>query len=327
MIRPILNKLDFDMHNVSDKSPSKGRGMIDLRKMEQFVAVAEEEHFHRAAHRLGMSQPPLTVAIRRLEEDLDVILIERGGNRIMGLTAAGHAFLREARETLRQAHYAIRMAQETAAGLTGLVRLGYVGSALYGRLPDTVRAFRHARPDVRLDLREATTAAQITGLLNGTLDGAIVIPPLADADGIELHGFDHDRLCMALPIDHPLTRHDRLSPADLADEAFVLWPMIEGRGFHLQVIRLCAVAGFVPQITQEAHGMHAVLSLVAVGAGVSIVPESMASFRPDRIAYRTIAKPEAAFELSLAVREPTPATKAFVKIATQPTGRLRIDTA
>lgn len=315
------------MYNVSDKPLSSGRGMIDLRKMEQFVAVAEEQHFHRAAHRLGMSQPPLTVAIRRLEEDLGVVLIERGGNRIIGLTAAGHAFLREARETLRQAHYAIRMAQETAVGLTGLVRLGYVGSALYGRLPDTVRAFRHARPDVRLDLREATTANQIAGLLNGTLDAAIVIPPLADAEGIELHGFDQDRLCMALPTDHPLSRQDRLTLTDLADEAFVLWPMIEGRGFHLQVIRLCAAAGFISQITQEAHGMHAVLSLVAIGAGVAIVPESMANFRPDSIAYRKIAKPEAAFELSLAVFEPTPATKAFVKIATQPSGSSNIDAA
>ncbi|WP_295813518.1 LysR family transcriptional regulator [uncultured Nitratireductor sp.] len=290
--------------------------MIDLRKMEQFVAVAEEGHFHRAAHRLGMSQPPLTVAIRRLEEDLGVVLIERGGNRISGLTDAGQAFLREARETLRQAHYSIHMARETAAGRTGLVRLSYVGSALYGRLPDAIRAFRQARPDVRLELREATTASQIVGLQDGTLDAAVVIPPLADAAGIELHGFDHDRLCMALPVDHPLASQTGLTLADLADEAFVLWPMIEGRGFYLQAIRLCANASFTPHVAQEAHGMHAVLSLVAVGAGVSIVPESMASFRPDRIAYRQIEEVEGAFELCLAVQMPNPATKAFVEIAT-----------
>ncbi|RDD69888.1 LysR family transcriptional regulator [Paracoccus versutus] len=289
--------------------------MIDLRKMEQFVAVAEEGHFHRAAHRLRMSQPPLTVAIRRLEEDLGVALIERGGNRINGLTDAGRAFLREARETLRQAHYAIHMARETAAGRTGLVRLGYVGSALYGQLPDAIRTFRQARPDVGLELREATTASQIAGLRNGTLDVAVVIPPLADADGIELHGFDQDRLCMALPVDHPLAKKAGLTVGDLAEEPFVLWPMIEGRGFHLQVIRFCTEAGFAPQIAQEAHGMHAVLSLVAVGAGVSIVPESMASFRVDRIVYRQIEGAEAAFDLCLAVIGQNPATEAFVEIA------------
>ncbi|WP_095448688.1 LysR family transcriptional regulator [Ochrobactrum quorumnocens] len=290
--------------------------MIDLRKMEQFVAVAEEGHFHRAAHRLGMSQPPLTVAIKRLEEDLGVVLIQRGGNRTMGLTPAGYAFLREARETLRQAHYSICIAQETAAGFNGLLRLGYVGSALYGRLPDTVREFRDTRPDVRLELHEATTATQIARLLNGTLDAAVIIPPIADGEGIELHGFDNDRLCMALPLDHPLSEKEKLTLAELADINFVLWPIIEGRGFHLRVIRLCADAGFVPQIIQEAHGMHAVLSLVSVGAGVSIVPESMSSFRPDRIAYRSITEPQADFELSLAVCEPTPATTAFVNLAT-----------
>lgn len=291
------------------------RGMIDLRKMEQFVAVAEEENFHRAAHRLGMSQPPLTVAIQRLEADLGVALIERGGNRITGLTDAGRAFLREARETLRQAHHSILMARETAAGRTGLVRLGYVGSALYGRLPDAIRAFRLARPKVRLELREATTSSQITGLSNGTLDAAVVIPPLADAGSIVLHSFDRDRLCMALPADHVLAGKVGLTVADLAVEPFILWPMIEGRGFHLQVIRLCSAAGFVPQIAQEAHGMHAVLSLVAVGAGVSIVPQSMASFRPDRIAYREIKGAEATFDLRLMVNAQNPAAKAFASIA------------
>ena len=120
---------------------------------------------------------------------------------------------------------------------------------------------------------------------------------------------------MALPIDHPLSRHGALTLAALADEAFIIWPMVEGRSFHLQTIRLCARVGFVPRVTQEAHGMHAILSLVGVGAGVSIVPQSMASFRPDRIAYHSIKGPEAAFELALAVSEPTPADNAFVDLA------------
>ena len=291
------------------------RGMIGLRKMEQFVAVAEEAHFHRAAQRLGMSQPPLTVAIRRLEDDLGVALIERGGNRITGLTDAGRAFLREARETLRQAHHSIHVARETAAGRTGLVRLGYVGSALYGRLPDAIRAFRLARPNVRLELHEATTASQISGLRDGSLDAAVVIPPLADAGDIVLHSFDQDRLCMALPADHVLAGKKTLTVADLAGEPFILWPMIEGRGFHLQVIRLCTAAGFAPHIAQEAHGMHAVLSLVAVGAGVSIVPHSMASFRSDRIAYRAIKGAEAAFDLCLAVNDQNAAAKGLVSFA------------
>lgn len=302
------------MTNVSTAPPAIGRGMIDLRKMEQFVAVAEERHFHRAANRLGMSQPPLTVAIRKLEEDLGVELLDRGQNRVLGLTEAGLTFLREARETLRQADHAITTARETAAGRTGLIRLGYVGSALYGRLPETIRAFRMARPDVRLELREATTASQIAGLRDGSLDAGIVIPPIPQTAGIELRDFDRDKLCIALSSDHHLVDKEDLCLPDIADEDFVLWPMVEGRGFHLQVIRLCAEAGFVPRVTQEAHGMHAVLSLVAVGAGVAVVPESMRPFRPDQITYRSIAAAGADFPLCLAVLEPSPAVAAFAEI-------------
>lgn len=282
--------------------------------MEQFVAVAEELHFHRAAARLNMSQPPLTSAIRRLEKDLGVTLIERG-NRVLGLTPAGQNFLIEAREVLRQMNYAIAVARDTAAGRVGVVKLGYVGSALYGRLPDIIRSFRATHPEVRLELREMTTAAQVKALREEDIDVGVLISPLTSAKDIQLSAFDRDRLCLALPKEHLLRKKQNLSLADLAEEPFILWPMVEGRGFHLQVIRLCADAGFVPKIVQEAHGIHAVLSLVAVGAGVSVVPESMSSFRSDRIGYHSLRGTEASFALHLAFYEPSPTTKAFISSA------------
>ena len=280
------------------------------------MAVAEELHFHRAAERLTMSQPPLTVAIRRLEEELGVALIERG-NRVLGLTAAGERFLIEAREALRQTERAIAAARDTAAGLTGLLRLNYVGSALYSRLPETIRAFRKERPDVRLELREATTAAQVAAIREGALDIGVGIPPLSDANDIEVRDFDRDRLCIAMPSNHALVSVANLSVGQFADEPFILWPMIEGRGFHLQVIRLCADAGFVPDVVQEAHGMHAVLSLVAVGAGVSIVPESMRGFQSESIAYRPLHGSETEFELCLMTRDPSPSATAFIESTTK----------
>lgn len=154
------------------------RARITLRRMEQFIAVAEELHFHRAAERLNMSQPPLTSAIQKLEEDLGVTLIERG-NRVLGLTLAGETFVSEARETLRQAEKAIISTVDVAEGRTGVLRLGYVGSALYGRLPDVIRKFRASHPKVRLELREATTTAQITALRDGMLDIGTLIPLLS----------------------------------------------------------------------------------------------------------------------------------------------------
>jgi len=273
--------------------------MPDLRQLRQFVAVAEELHFHRAAARLNMSQPPLTIAIRKLEEEIGVELITRG-NRTLGLTAAGTVFLDEARITLQQADRAVTAARDTAAGQIGLVRIGYVGSALYGRLPDAIQAFRGAQPNVRLELIEATSARQVTLLRDGSIDVGVLIPPIADAADLSFVDFDEDRLAIALPRVHALA--DAPSLAQLADQDFVLWPQREGRGFHLRVIQLCAAAGFVPRVVQEAHGMHAVLSLVAVEAGLSIVPHSMNGFRGDRIVYHPIPGETARFDLSLCHR-------------------------
>lgn len=290
---------------------TESRARITLRRMEQFIAVAEELHFHRAAERLNMSQPPLTSAIQKLEEDLGVTLIERG-NRVLGLTPAGEKFVSEASKTLRQAEKTIVSTVDVAEGRTGLLRLGYVGSALYGRLPDIIREFRASHPKVRLELREATTVAQIAALRDGTLDIGVLIPPLEKADDIEQVNFDSDRLCIAIPKDHPFSKRSDLTLADLAGESFILWPMPEGRSFHLQVIRLCAKAGFVPMITQEAHGMHAVLSLVSVGGGVSVVPQSMSGFRGDRISYHPLSGAEIEFDLVIGYRHLSPSAHAFV---------------
>jgi len=290
---------------------TESRARITLRRMEQFIAVAEELHFHRAAERLNMSQPPLTSAIQKLEEDLGVTLIERG-NRVLGLTLAGETFVSEARETLRQAEKAIISTIDVAEGRTGVLRLGYVGSALYGRLPDVIRKFRTSHPKVRLELREATTTAQVTALRDGMSDIGILIPPLEQAEDVEQALFDRDRLCMAIPKDHPLSKRSELTLADLANEPFILWPMVEGRSFHLQVIRLCAKAGFVPTITQEAHGMHAVLSLVSVGGGVSVIPQSMSGFRGDQISYHPLSGSETEFDLVIGYRQLSPSARAFV---------------
>lgn len=285
---------------------------IDLRLLRQFVAVAEELHFRRAAARLSMSQPPLTAAIRRLEAEIGATLIERG-QKTVRLTAAGAVLLNEARRLLANADEALAATRDAAAGRSGRVRLGYVGSAMYGRLPGAVRTFRRAHPGVRIELREMTTAAQLTALRAGGLDLAIVIPPLPDEGGLITMPFDTDRLAIALPASHRLVRAEGVLVGDLADEPFVFWPRDQGRGFHDRVTQLCATAGFAPAVIQEAHGLHAVLSLVAVEAGVAIVPAGMASIRPDEIAYCPIGDEEAAFALVLcrSEGEPGPATAAL----------------
>ncbi|MFC4257296.1 LysR substrate-binding domain-containing protein [Croceibacterium xixiisoli] len=271
---------------------------LDLRLLRQFVAVAEELHFTRAAQRLAMAQPSLTAAVQRLEQDVGAVLVERG-RKTMRLTPAGAVLLDQSRQLLKAADDALALTRDAAAGRHGQVRLGYVGSAMYGRLPGQLRAFRRAFPDVRIDLQEMTTIAQVAALRSGALDLAIVIPPLADTAALHTLPFDEDRLSLALPMGHRLARAAKVTVADLADEPFLSWPRAQGPGFHDQVMQLCRQAGFAPQVEQEAHGMHAVLSLVAAAAGVAIVPASMAQVRAAEIAYHPITDDAARFELLL----------------------------
>ncbi|KIP86499.1 LysR substrate-binding domain-containing protein [Stenotrophomonas sp. CFBP8980] len=290
--------------------------MIDLRLLRQFVAVAEEQHFHRAAARLHMSQPPLTAAIRRLEEQVGALLVMRG-HRTVGLTAAGQVLLVEARRTLQQAENALDATREAAAGRSGRVRVAYVGSALYGRLPQVIRAFRRSHPQVRLELREATSRQQQHMLANGDVDVGVLIPPIPTSPAMQLQDFDVDALAIALPHAHPLASIVSLRMEDLATEEFVSWPAVEGEGFHSHVKRQCVSAGFMPKVVQEAHGMHAVLSLVAVETGIAIVPASMAGFRDTEVCYRPVQSEDARFSLSFCLRTDVdnPAVHAFVGTA------------
>jgi len=293
--------------------------MPDLRQLRQFVAVAEELHFHRAAKRLNMSQPPLTAAIRKLEEEIGATLILRE-NRTAGLTAAGQVLLAEAKRVLQQFDQAIQLTRDTASGHAGHLRLGYVGSALYGRFPQFIRQFRQRFPNVTLELLESTSSQQISLIRSGSLDIALVIPPIGDAEDFQLQPFDRDRLAMAIARDHPLAAQSTLTLAGLKSEDFVLWPAREGRGFYHRVVKLCTDAGFVPQTIQEAHGMHAVLSLVAIGTGVSVVPASMSRFRSEEIRYIPLESAEAAFELAFCYRAGmlSPAAGLLLEMVRQP---------
>ena len=249
-----------------------------------------------------MSQPPLTATVQRLEEEIGTELLERG-NRVIRLTPAGEALLAHARLTVEQADLAVTAARDAAAGRAGTLRLSYVGSAMYGRLAKTVRAFRRSFPGVRLELKEATTAAQVIALREGTSDVAVLLPPLPDEAGLAMIPFDEDGFAIALPAAHRLAGKADITLSDLADEPFVMWPAAEGRGFHAQAIRLCATSGFAPHVVQEAHQIHGVLALVAVETGVSLVPASMTGFRAEEIVYRPLTIEGATFTLFLCHRD------------------------
>ncbi|MBS0520309.1 MAG: LysR family transcriptional regulator [Proteobacteria bacterium] len=291
---------------------------MDLRRLRQFVAVAEERSFRRAAERLNVSQPPLSVAVQRLEADMGVTLLDRTRHHVR-LTVAGEAFLREARRTLAHAHLAVEVAQRAAVGKLGTLRLSFVPSAALGVVPRLLRAFHADYPDVKLMLSGDTTSQQMAALLGETTDVGIVVPPLHDAKDLRVESLCEQELTLAVPRTHPVSSQQRVQLRDLGGEAFVGFSFKEGPGFESVVVAACQDSGFIPNFVQVAPQMQTVLALVAGGMGIALVPQAMQSVVMENVAYVQVFRRNAPvkYSLGLAFRpsNDNPALGAFVAMA------------
>lgn len=242
---------------------------MELRQLRYFVALAETGNFHRAAERLNMSQPPLTVAIRKLESELGTPLFDRGPRGVT-LTSAGIAALDTARATLSQAERFHRTAREGSRGERGRLRVGFVGSAVFELLPRIIPAFRERYPLVELVLEEATSVGIVRNLQAATMDVGLVRLPLLELAAVETRVIDRDELHVAIPSSSPLACGDKIALKMLENEPFVLQARVSV--LHAITLMACHDAGFVPRVAQEAAQFSAVLSLVQSGLGVALVP-------------------------------------------------------
>ena len=283
---------------------------MDLRTLRYFVTVAETLHFKRAAARLAISQPPLSRQVRALEQELRVALFVRDPRGVR-LTAAGAALLPRARRLLREAEALAQGARELAQGEVGVVRLGFISTAAYNVLPRVLPQFRRLRPGIRLQLVESTSDAQLAALRDDGLDAGLVVPPIPG--GLAYARLVHEPLMAALPAARRWPRP--LALGRLAHEPFILFPRRAGVGLYDLIVGLCARAGFTPRIEQEAIQMPTIVSLVAAGMGVALVPASLAGMRRTGVVYRPLAEPGPPVELGLAWRhgEDDPAVTAFVQ--------------
>ncbi|CAN7304696.1 LysR family transcriptional regulator [Variovorax sp. LjRoot290] len=291
---------------------------MDLRQLRQFVAVAEERSFRRAAERLHVSQPPLSVAVQRLEAEVGATLLDRTRHHVR-LTVAGEAFLREARRTLAHAQLSIEIAQRAAAGKLGTLRLSFVPSAALGVVPRLLRAFREDYPDVKLVLTGDTTSQQVAALLSGAIDVGIVVPPLHDAGDFRIQPFCDQELTLAVPDTHPLAQQKRVQLRDLASEPFVGFPFKEGPGFESVVMAACQDSGFIPNFVQVASQMQTILALVGGGLGIALVPQAMQAVQTEHVVYLQVRRRNAPvkYALGLAFRPSNgnPALDAFIAMA------------
>lgn len=261
--------------------------LIELRAWRQFVAVAEELHFGRAAERLHLTQPPVTKAIAQLERTLGVRLFDRTRRRV-ALTPAGQALLPEARELLARAQALPRRARAAAAGEVGRVRLAFVSTIGFEQLPRWVRAFRVHSPDVELELVEATGDVQLRALARGEIDAGLVLhSPGAAPAGLERLSVLREPLVLALPQTHALAQADSVPMDQVLGEPLVIFPRRLVPSLHDAILALYQPAGRVPRIAQEAIQMQTIVNLVWGGLGVAWVPASVQQFQRAGVVYRT----------------------------------------
>jgi DNA-binding transcriptional LysR family regulator len=285
---------------------------MDLRQLRYFATLAETLNFHRAAERLNISQPPLTVAIRKLEDELGARLFDRE-SRGVRLTDAGRAALPAARATLEQAALvrdAVRLGRQ---GESGALSVGFVGSAISAALPRIIPAFRALYPGVDLRLEEMTSVSIVAALAARQLDVGLVRLPLVQPAGVDLSVIERDRLVVALLDSHPLAKRRSLALSDLRDEPLILHGPVSV--LRSVVLLACQRAGFVPRIAQDATQVQTILSLVQSGLGSALVPSAMARIAPEGVRLLPLAEP-LNIEMGIAARpDAGPLARNFVAVA------------
>jgi DNA-binding transcriptional LysR family regulator len=259
---------------------------MKLHFLRYFVVLAEELHFGRAASKLAITQPPLSSAIKSLEQELEVQLLIRD-NKHVELTQAGEAFREEARQILEQVARASNVAKIVARGMRGRLEIGVTGSLIYREVPTIVRQFNAEMPDVDVVLREMSSADQLNELLRGQIHAGFVnastVPPqLASL------AMGEDEFVLCLPEDHPRAHGDAVNLAELANERFVMFSRDVAPANHDNVIAIFARAGIHPQIAHAARQWLTIVAMVANGLGVSLVPRTLARSRVHGVKFMKI---------------------------------------
>ncbi|MET9793666.1 LysR substrate-binding domain-containing protein [Streptomyces canus] len=290
--------------------------MVEIRQARYFVAVAEELHFGRAAGRLQMSQPPLSQAIKQLEQQLGCELLHRT-QRSVALSPAGAVFLDHCRALIRHAEEAEAAARQAATGRGGRLSLGAVASAFSWPLPLVLERFHEAMPDVEIRTQEIDTHEAATGLLDHSLDWAIV-RQTAPVRGTTATPLFADRFVATLPLHHPAA--DTSGPLDLAALAGGPWVWLHRHispDYHDAMAAMCRAAGFSPVPAHWARSVTSQIAMVECGLGVTVVPAAASGPRP-AVRFRPLRHATATIELTAMTRsDPGALAERLTAIATQ----------
>lgn len=254
---------------------------IELRHITAFVTVAHELHFRRAAELLKLGQPALSRNIKWLEQEVGTELLART-TRNVKLTEAGRAFLAECEIALDHIARAPIVARHASAGSVGHLAVAYNDFAISGSLPFFLEKFRRHYPGIHVNLFHLPTAQQKKAIIEGRIDIGFLIGPFLGRE-IESKLVSREGFFAVLPRDHPLAGRPAITLEQLADEPFVLGSEDSWEAFRPMLTDMCAVAGFVPNIVQEASTSDGILGLVAAKLGVTIYPECVRTFQRENV--------------------------------------------
>ena len=258
---------------------------MELKRLRYFLAVAEELHFGRAAARLDMAQPPLSRQIAALEADLGAKLFDRSRSQIR-LTPAGELFLERARDLVERLDSAFRETRLIGEGGAGRLRVGFVGSATHGPLPEVIKTYRAQYPGVDLMLSAMNNAELERALAQQDLDIAVARPALKGEELRTLRLVE-EALVLAVPESAPLaTRGAAIPLPEVEAETFVLYPHRPRPSFADDVLRCCEMNGFIPRDQVFAQDYQTAISLVSVGVGLCMVPESVSRVSRPGVVFR-----------------------------------------
>ncbi|MEX5413215.1 LysR family transcriptional regulator [Atlantibacter hermannii] len=257
----------------------------DLKLLRYFLAVAEELHFGRAAVRLNMSQPPLSLHIKELENQLGTPLFVRH-SRSVALTHAGKILMEESRRLLAMANASLARVEQIGRGEGGRIELGVVGTAMWGRMRPVMHTFLRNNPDVDVQFREKSPGMQQALLERHELDAGIWRMALdlpTGMVGIRLH---QAAFLVAMPQDSPLASWSAIPLEALRNEYFVTLPSVHSDWSFLQ--RVCQAAGFSPMIIREAVEPQTVLAMISMGLGITLMADSYAQMQWPGVVFRPL---------------------------------------
>lgn len=291
---------------------------MELRQLRYFCAVAETEHFHRAASGLRIAQPALSRQIRQLEMELGVDLFERMPRGVR-LTEAGRQLLLDARRMLADADIISERARAAGQGETGRLRLGVAESASSrGKMVSSIIRFRGAFPKVQVELQHMTSLQQLEALTERRIDAAFLYHfPEARSDLMHLLA-ERTAILLAVPDNHPLARRERIRLADIAREEMVWIKRSSAPATYDKLMSACLKAGVSPVIAQEVTSESISLGLVSVGGLLSFVTDTNRERCPGNVALRKVDELDIEFQLELVWRasDRSPTLQRFVKTLT-----------